>query len=133
MKADPPQKDKISRRAYLCCVGALALAVVGWLFEPRPMSAQSGENQTFALEIRSGHVAADKRTIRLTQGVWVELQWTTDEAVELHLHGYDIRLELKRGASGTMTFAANIAGRFPVGIHRAGGHGNIVYLEVYPR
>lgn len=125
----------VSRRDGLRLAGALALAVAGWTFDPRPAGAQTGETRSFALDIRNGKVPAAQRTIRVTEGDRVELRWTTDEAVELHLHGYDIRLDLKPGAPRTMTFEAHAAGRFPVGIHGSGGHGHgaLLYLEVHPR
>lgn len=125
----------VSRREGLRLAGALVLAVAGWLFDPRLAWAQTGETRSFALDIHNGHVAADKRTIRVTEGDLVELRWTTDEAVELHLHGDDIRLNLNPGAPGTMTFEAHAAGRFPVGIHGSGGHGHgaLLYLKVHPR
>ncbi len=125
----------VSRRDGLRLAGALALAVAGWPFDPRPAWAQTGETRSFALDIRHGKVPAAQRTLRVTEGDRVELRWTTDEAVELHLHGYDIRLELNPGAPGTMTFEAHAAGRFPVGIHGSSGHGHgaLLYLEVHPR
>lgn len=125
----------VSRRDGLRLAGALALAAAGWTFDPWPVWAQTGGTRSFALDIQNGHVATDKRTIRVTEGDRVELRWTTDEAVELHLHGYDIRLDLKPGAPRTMTFEAHAAGRFPVGIHGSGGHGHgaLIYLEVHPR
>lgn len=125
----------VFRRGGLRLAGALALAVAGWLFDPWPVWAQTGETRSFALDIHNGHVAAGKRTVRVTEGDRVELRWTTDEAVELHLHGYDIRLDLNPGAPRTMTFEAHATGRFPVGIHGSGGHGHgaLLYLEVHPR
>ena len=125
----------VSRRAGLRYAGVLALVAVGWLFDPRPAWAQTGGTRSFALDIRHGKVPAAQRTIRVTEGDRVELRWTADEAVELHLHGYDIRLDLKPGAPASMTFDAHTAGRFPVGIHGSSGHGhgNVVYLEVHPR
>ena len=125
-------KEKSFWRSFHCFVGVMALVASGWLFDLRSTWAQTRENQIFALDIRSGHVVADKRTIRVTQDDWVELRWTANEAVELHLHGYNIRFDIKRDEPGTMIFEASIAGRFPVGIHGAGGHGNVVYLEVLP-
>lgn len=125
----------VSRRAGLRYAGVSALVAAGRLFDPRPAWAQTGGTRSFALDIRDGKVTAAQQTIRVSEGDQVELRWTADEAVELHLHGYDIRLELKPGAPASMTFDAHTAGRFPVGIHRSGGHGhgNVVYLEVHPR
>ncbi len=125
----------VSRRAVLRHAGALALAAAGCLFGPRLAWAQTGGNRSFALDIRDGKVPAALRTIRVTEGDLVELRWTADEAIELHLHGYDIERHVTPGAPGMMTFEAHTAGRFPVAIHYAGGHGNcvFVYLVVYPR
>ena len=44
----------------------------------------------FDLEIRHGRVSEDKRLIRVEEGDVVKLRWKTDQAVVLHLHGYDI-------------------------------------------
>ena len=123
----------VSRRAVLRYAGALALAAAGWLFGPRLAWAQTGGNRSFALDIRHGKVPAALRTIRVTEGDLVELRWTADEAIELHLHGYDIERHVTPGAPGMMTFEAHTAGRFPVAIHYTGGHGNVVYVEVHPR
>jgi FtsP/CotA-like multicopper oxidase with cupredoxin domain len=118
----------LSRRDGLRLGGWLLLALAG-LGAP----GQAQEIRSFALDIRDGHVAPDKRTVRVKEGDRVELLWTTDEAVELHLHGYEIRLDVTPGRPGTMSFEAHAAGRFPVGVHGSGGHGNIFYLEVHPR
>ena len=125
----------VSRRAGLRYAGVLALAAARWLFDPRPAWTQTGGTQSFALDIRHGKVPAALRTVRVTEGDRVELRWTADEAVGLHLHGYDIELHVTPDEPGTMTFEAHTAGRFPVGIHGTGGHGhgNVVYLEVHPR
>ncbi|MEE9544850.1 MAG: hypothetical protein V3V55_04535 [Rhodospirillales bacterium] len=123
----------VSRRAGLRYAGALALAAAGWLFGPQLAWAQTGGNRSFALDIRHGKVPLALRTIRVTEGDRVKLRWTADEAVELHLHGYDIELHVTPGAPGTMTFEAHATGRFPVSVHGTGGHGNVVYLEVHPR
>ncbi|MDP7652928.1 MAG: hypothetical protein QGF38_14640 [Rhodospirillales bacterium] len=134
-KAADRRPITFSRRASLLYAGALVFSAAGWLLDPRPAWAQTGRNQSFALDIHDGHVSADKKTIRVTEGDRGELKWTADETVALHLHGYDLRLDLKGGASGSMTFKAHTAGRFPIGIHGATGHGHgaLLYLEVHPR
>ena len=96
-------------------------------------AAKAGETRSFSFDIHNGHVAKAKRTIKVTEGDRVELNWKTDKAAELHLHGYDITLNVSPGRPGAMTFEAHTAGRFPVGLHGGGGHGKIIYLEVHPR
>jgi hypothetical protein len=74
---------------------------------------------------------------RLTEGDFVELHWMTDEQVELHVHGYDLKLTVVPGKLGVLAFQAFASGRFPVTSHGwgKGGHGHeaLIYLEVYPR
>jgi len=67
---------------------------------------------------------------------------TSDEAAELHLHGYNILLTLTPNVPSTIKFTAKIAGRFPLEAHRFGaasgsqrhrGAGPLLYVEVLPR
>ena len=90
--------------------------------------------QVFDVALAEGHVPPERRTIQVTRGDDVVLRWTSDRAVALHLHGYDIEQSVPAGGSATMRFAANIAGRFPVSEHRHGGGREraVLYLEVRP-
>jgi hypothetical protein len=88
-------------------------------------------------------VDAAMRTLRATQGESVEIVFESDEAAELHLHGYDIAIEVQPGVPAAMRVAAKIAGRFSIEAHRfgrAGADGGrksrhvvLLYLEVHPR
>ena len=130
-----PGPAPVSRRSGLRSLGALGIGLAALLFLPGPAPAGTKKPKVFSLELRHGKVPAAQRTLRVTEGDRVELRWTADEAVELHLHGYNVRLALSPGAPASMAFDAHTAGRFPVGIHGSGGHGhgNVVYLEVHPR
>ena len=98
----------------------------------RPGLAGPEKSRTFNLAIRKGEVTAANKTIRVTEGEEVRIEWTTDEAVELHLHGYDILANAEPGRRVPMRFEAHTAGRFPISAHGA-AHGTLIYLEVYPR
>jgi hypothetical protein len=94
---------------------------------------------TFVLPIEKGRVPENMRLIRVKQGDTVKLQWSTDQRIALHLHGYDIEKEVVPGAVTEMTFVARATGRFTVephlAKHPAGGHVHgdvIVTIEVYP-
>jgi hypothetical protein len=94
---------------------------------------------TFVLPIEKGHVPADKRLIRVKQGDIVNLRWSTDRRVIVHLHGYDIAKEVVPGAVTDMTFTARATGRFTVEPHLAntssGGYAHgaaLVTIEIYP-
>ena len=87
----------------------------------------------FELDFRGGALPAEQQLIRVRQGDEVILRWSTDEPVEVHLHGYDIEKKLKPGTPTTMWFVAVATGRFPVTRHRNGEEATLGYLEVYPR
>lgn len=125
----------MSRRDSCRAAGAFAIAAVVALFRPQAVIAQPGQRRTFALNVKSGRVTASNRTIKVREGDRVELRWIADEALALHLHGYDVRLNLKAGENGTMTFEAHATGRYPVAVHRSGSHHDspVLYLEVHPQ
>jgi len=103
----------------------------------RAAVAQDGPRQVIEARIEKRKVVAPTGAIRVTEGDVVELRWTSDEAVELHLHGYDVELQVRPGEPATMVIEAHATGRFPITSHGwgAGGHGHdaLTYLEVYPR
>ena len=63
------------------------------------VSAQAGD-VAFDLRIERGRVPANMRVIRVKQGDNVTLRWTSDRAINLHLHGYDIEKKLELGIAG---------------------------------
>ncbi|MFC1684038.1 hypothetical protein ACFL0R_01005 [Pseudomonadota bacterium] len=81
-------------------------------------------------------LARESNVIRVIQGQVVELVWLSDEATELHLHGYDVEIQVKPGQHAVMALAAHATGRFPITSHgfgaNANGHQTLLYLEVYP-
>lgn len=100
-------------------------------------AAQTAPQKVFDVKIENRQVVAPKEPIRVTEGDVVELRWTSDEAVELHLHGYDIEIEVKPGEPASMIVEANASGRFPIESHRWGNGGHseeaLTFLEVYPK
>ncbi|MDN2711606.1 hypothetical protein O0880_19480 [Janthinobacterium sp. SUN118] len=71
------------------------------------------------------------------------LDWTTDEIVDIHLHGYDQLLTVKPGEMKAMRVDATVPGRFPVSAHGYGAQTQgkqhkhhreapLMYLEVLP-
>jgi hypothetical protein len=119
------------RFAFATC--ALALLLVS------AAQAVKAAEVTFALRIQNGRVPENMRLIRVKQNDVVKLQWSTDKAINLHLHGYDIEKAVAPGAVSEITFTARATGRFTVAPHLAaqpgGGHAHgdvLVTIEVYP-
>ena len=98
----------------------------------------------FEISIRDRRIEGSASTIRVKRGETVLLRWRTDEAVSLHVHGYDIRANLSAASSKSMRFEAAVAGRFPITAHEFGAGANqaatpkthreltLLYLEVLP-
>jgi heme/copper-type cytochrome/quinol oxidase subunit 2 len=119
------------RSAFAIC--GLALLLAG------ATHAVHAAEVTFVLRIQNGRVPENMRLIRVKQNDVVKLAWSTDKAISLHLHGYDIEKAVAPGAVTEMTFTARATGRFTVAPHLAaqpgGGHAHgdaLVTIEVYP-
>ena len=107
-----------------------------------PATAQAATAKQFSFAIKQRKLDAADNVVRVVKGDRVELVFTGDEPAELHLHGYDIKLDLKANEPGKIQFTAMIAGRFPLEVHRFGtgtnagrSHitGPLLYVEVLPR
>ena len=122
----------LGRRRVLKIMAIFAVCGAGLILASEPLLAESEEYRTIGLEIRDRALTRAENTIRITEGETVQFEWTTDEIVELHLHGYDIHTVAEPGGIVSMTFQAHTAGRFPVTAHNF-NHGTIIYLEIYPR
>src|ERR1051326_1313482 len=101
---------------------------------PRVARAAEPPGKAFELAIVKGRVDGARETLRVRKGDKVELRWTSDRRIALHLHGYDIETTVTPGTPAAMSFQASIAGRFPVSEH---GHGSrhargALFLEVLP-
>ena len=114
------------RRAWL-------LGLTAWLAAAAPGGAMA-EPRLFELQVKGGRLPPSQALVRVRQGDEVTLKWTSDQAVALHLHGYDLEAKVTPPAPHEMRFTARAAGRFPIEIHGAAGkHATIGYLEVHPR
>jgi hypothetical protein len=103
-------------------------------------NARAAELQRFAITIKDRKVEPAQKLIRVTRGDALELEFSTDEAAELHLHGYDKLIRVAPAAPAVLRLDATIAGRFSIEAHgfasdKSGQRRHIVllYLEVHPR
>lgn len=120
------------------------IPLITLLFVPVFVNADADEGavQRIKLVIVKRKVQLEDKTIRVTQGESIELDWQSDEAAELHLHGYDISFKVSPEAPAIVTFKAHATGRFAITSHGFGpreeheqghGHETLLYLEVYPQ
>ena len=100
-----------------------------------------GAEQYVVYKITERHIAAKPPTLKVKQGDTLVIDWSSDEMVSLHLHGYDVLLKLTPSILGQMKLTAHSLGRFPVSAHAFGNeqhakrHAEIplLYLEVLPK
>jgi hypothetical protein len=92
------------------------------------------DGRTFDIALARGRPDAAHATLQVKRGDQVELRWSTDRPIALHLHGYDIESRVTPGSPARMSFVAAMAGRFPVSEHGAdrSRHRAVLYLEVLP-
>jgi len=83
--------------------------------------------------IEGGKVADNQGVIKIAQGDHVTLHFSSDETHNLHIHGYDIEVEVGTGSHAMVDFKATATGRFPVEIHGSSDHHALFYLEVHPK
>ena len=126
----------MARDALLQAIVLLVCALAGHV----TIAAAQTPEIVFDLRIEKGRVTQAMRLIRVKQSDAVRLRWTTDRAIVLHLHGYDVETKVEPGAVAEMTFTARATGRFPVEEHKSnarGGHSHgeapLVRIEVRPR
>ena len=123
-----------SRRLWLF---GFAAAWVACFTFASTAGAQDSETRVIELRIEHRKLVLPDGAIRITEGEVVELRWTSDELVDLHLHGYDIEFRIEPGTPSAIVVDAYATGRFPITSHGWGdgghSHDTLTYLNVYPR
>lgn len=99
-------------------VVVLVLIVLGALFfvlRPDPASEASRE-QNIDLSIEDGAMTPGE--VEVGEGDRVTLKITTSGApTKVHLHGYDLQREVAPGEPATLSFEADLTGRFEIEDH----------------
>ena len=64
----------------------------------------AAEAVEFDLHMRNQQVEGSAAVIHVNQGDRVRLNWSSDQSLSVHLHGYDIELALTAGTDAVMSF-----------------------------
>lgn len=114
----------------------IAVILLGLLLLQGARAAESAAVE-FELQIENSQLVQAAKVIRVYQGDRVLLGLRSDQAVALHLHGYDLEQQLLAGVVATLAFEAYASGRFPLTLHsetpRKKHGAALLYLEVLPR
>lgn len=98
---------------------------------PAPAVSPVAAAQTFELVVQNKALVSGPQVISVLQGTSVTLRITVDHHDELHLHGYDLTLNLPTGQPAALSFVADQSGRFEYELHHS--HVDLGVLEVQPR
>ena len=116
---------------------AMMVAAIGGLWfwlkpDPQPVTAIATADAVLEARyvVSGGKLAAGPKGVAVQQGTRVRVVIESDRADELHLHGYDLHLDLEPGVAATLAFTAETAGRFELELH--GQHLSLGYLVVTP-
>jgi plastocyanin len=96
-----------------------------------PVASQTVAPNTHELIIQGKKLVSGPATIKVNQGDEVTIKITSDETEEFHVHAYDNSVELEPGKQATLTFKANLSGRFPFELENS--KTEIGALEVQPK
>jgi hypothetical protein len=112
-------------------VGAVAIIVVAVILigggsDDKTKTASGPQTVT----VVNGKPEGGIKTITYNKGDTVDLTVKSDTADEIHIHGYDLHKDVKKGGSVHFTFPASIDGKFVIELEDAGQQ--IASLQVEP-
>ena len=102
-----------ARRLVLVVLALLLLA--GLFLTLRPDPDTQAQSHTFDVNIQGDTMTPPELKVR--EGDVVIMRITTDDPVELHVHGYDITQEVEPGEPTEVRFPARTTGRFEIENH----------------
>lgn len=113
-----------SRRTYL--VAAMLAALTG---------SAVADDHVLELAIHGAKPPAKPPVLSVLENDRVLVHLTSDQPVQVHLHGYDIEIDVAPDHPTSLRFTANATGRFPIEIHSKEPHKQrpLAYIEVQPR
>ena len=113
--------------------GTAALALIVPAADSVAAQPADAATHAFAVEIANGKVKGED-TLKVRQGEQVELRFSSNRPVVLHLHGYEVETKVTPPEPALMSFKATLPGRFPVHEHREGpgNHRALLFVEVHP-
>ena len=76
-----------------------------------------GEPQELEIPVRVEGEKMTPETIKVKQDDMVTLKIQSDDAIEFHLHTYDIEMEVEPGTVTDLFFVADATGRFRITFH----------------
>jgi hypothetical protein len=98
--------------------------------EPDAEPAEPAKPRVPTIRVRGGEPVGGVETLRYDEGDEIDFRVRSDQADDVHVHGYDIEKPVPAGGAVRFRFDASITGRFEVELHHSGAV--IARLEVQP-
>jgi hypothetical protein len=91
---------------------------------PSPTAAATSQRAApgadrIELLVKGGAVVGGVQRFPITLGQTVELEVSSDVADEVHLHGYDRKVNVPAGGQATLSFVADVPGVFEVELEQS--------------
>lgn len=129
---------------------AVVLVLAGWLAlagfacgdgdepsESQPPAATSGEDMSPApaesepdkpgpevtiveVRVKSGRVRTARELVTVAQSALIKIEVTSDVSDEVHVHGYERKVEVEPGKKAVLKFHADLTGRFEIELEESG-------------
>lgn len=117
---------------------ALLLAIAGVPIVSLSGTAEPGAERVVELRIVGRKAQGGTRTLKASKGERVVIAVRADEALTIHVHGYDLQQHIVPGVVARLVVVASAVGRFPITAHLHAGDSahrrepTLLYLEVHP-
>jgi len=92
--------------------------------------AGNDQPQVEMIVVRNGEPVGGIAELEYDAGEQIRFRVSSNEADEVHVHGYDVEEEIPAGGTATISFPADIEGIFEVELH--GSEKQIAELRVNP-
>ena len=108
--------------AAIVLMATMAACSAGGNGLERSPAAQAGSSgpQTVQIRVTGNQVQTTEQRVKVKLGTKVRLEVTADRADEVHLHGYDRKVDVEPGKPAVLEFTADTPGGFEVELEEAG-------------
>ena len=108
--------------AAIVLMATLAACSSGGNGQDRSSAAPAGSSgpQTVQIRVTGNQVQTAEQRVKVKLGTKVRLEVTADRADEVHLHGYDRKVDVEPGKPAVLEFTADTPGGFEVELEEAG-------------
>ena len=108
--------------AAIVLLAALAGCSSGGSGQGQPAATEPGGGGPQAIQVRvaGNQVQTAEKRVKVKLDTRVRLEVTADRADEVHLHGYDRKVDVEPGEQATLEFTADTPGVFEVELEESG-------------